>query len=104
MLVVIIGAGFGNQRAVYVVATYLTIFLSRLINLNNALCQWRNDPAKEHVGHLFARQADPVAQLIAIAPTSGSCANAAFPAECATFGTNHMRWSQSVACLWCSHA
>ena len=34
--------------------------------------------------HLFTRRADPVAQLIAIAPTSGSCANAAFPAECAT--------------------
>ena len=42
------------------VATYLSLFLSRLINLNNALCQWRNNPAKEHVGHLFARQAIPM--------------------------------------------
>jgi hypothetical protein len=47
--------------------------------------------------HLFARQADPVAQLIAIAPTSGSCANAPFPAECATA-------SQAVAPLISSFA
>ena len=42
------------------VADLSSLFLSRLINLNNALCQWRNDPAKEHVGHLFARQAIPM--------------------------------------------
>ncbi len=42
------------------VAVYLGIFLSRLVNLNNNLCQWRNDPAKEHVGHLFTRQAIPM--------------------------------------------
>src|SRR5690606_8665879 len=27
------------------------------LDLNNALCQWRPDAAKQHVGHLFARQA-----------------------------------------------
>ncbi len=42
------------------VAIYLGLIVSRLVNLNNALCQWRNDPAKEHVGHLFARQAIPM--------------------------------------------
>ena len=52
----------GTNASAYAdaVATYLSLFLSRLINLNNALCQWRNDPAKEHVGHLFARQAIPM--------------------------------------------
>lgn len=39
------------------IATYLGFFVSRLADLNNAFCQWRSDPAKEHVGHLFSRQA-----------------------------------------------
>jgi len=39
------------------VAFYLSIFVSRMVNLNNSFCQWRNDPAKEHVGHMFSRQA-----------------------------------------------
>lgn len=39
------------------IAIYLGMFLSRLIDLNNAFCQWRNDPAKQHVGHMFSRQA-----------------------------------------------
>lgn len=42
------------------VALFLGIFVSRMVNLNNAFCQWRNDPAKEHVGHLFSRQAIPM--------------------------------------------
>jgi putative DNA methylase len=42
------------------IATYLAIFVSRMANLNNAMCQWRSDPAKEHVGHMFARQAIPM--------------------------------------------
>ncbi|WP_374682558.1 DUF1156 domain-containing protein [Accumulibacter sp.] len=42
------------------VASYLGLLVSRLVDLNNALCQWRNDPAKQHVGHLFARQAIPM--------------------------------------------
>jgi putative DNA methylase len=42
------------------VAMYLAIFVSRMANLNNAMCQWRSDPAKEHVGHMFARQAIPM--------------------------------------------
>src|SRR5947199_10077851 len=33
---------------------------------------------------LRGRQADPVQQLLSIAPTSGSCANAPIAAECAT--------------------
>lgn len=52
--------GTGVSAYADAIGTYLTLFLSRLINLNNALCQWRNDPAKEHVGHLFARQAIPM--------------------------------------------
>jgi putative DNA methylase len=52
----------GTGAAAYVdaMAVYLGLVVSRLVNLNNALCQWRNDPAKEHVGHLFARQAIPM--------------------------------------------
>lgn len=42
------------------IAVFLSFFISRMANLNNALCQWRNDPAKEHVGHLFSRQAIPM--------------------------------------------
>lgn len=42
------------------VSVYTAFFISRMVNLNNALCQWRNDPAKEHVGHLFSRQAIPM--------------------------------------------
>ncbi|MCZ2419565.1 MAG: DUF1156 domain-containing protein [Burkholderiales bacterium] len=53
-------SGVGATAYADAVALYLGVFLSRLVNLNNALCQWRNDPAKEHVGHLFARQAIPM--------------------------------------------
>jgi putative DNA methylase len=57
------------------VALYLGLFLSRLVNLNNALCQWRNDPAKEHVGHLFTRQAIPMvwdfAEANPVGPSAG---------------------------------
>ena len=57
------------------VAVYQSVFLSRLMNLNNALCQWRNDPAKEHVGHLFARQAIPMvwdfAEANPVGPSAG---------------------------------
>lgn len=67
----------GNDASAYAdaVALYLGVFLSRLVNLNNALCQWRNDPAKEHVGHLFARQAIPMvwdyAEANPIGPSAG---------------------------------
>jgi putative DNA methylase len=57
------------------VALYLGVFLSRMVNLNNSLCQWRNDPAKEHVGHLFVRQAIPMvwdfAEANPIGPSAG---------------------------------
>jgi putative DNA methylase len=52
--------GCGVSAYADAIAVYLGLFVSRLINLNNALCQWRNDPAKQHVGHLFARQAIPM--------------------------------------------
>jgi len=47
----------GPQAYADAVATYLAMWLGRFTDLNNALCQWRSDPAKQHVGHLFARQA-----------------------------------------------
>ncbi len=52
----------GNSAAAYAeaIGVYLAIFLSRMINLNNAMCSWRSDPAKQHVGHMFARQAIPM--------------------------------------------
>jgi len=43
------------------VATYLGMGVSRYANFMNALCQWRPDAGKEQVGHLFARQAVPMA-------------------------------------------
>ena len=68
-------AGVGSTAYAEAVATYLAAFLSRLIDLNNALCQWRNDPAKLHVGHLFARQAIPMvwdfAEANPIGPSAG---------------------------------
>lgn len=66
----------GNGATAYgeSIATFLTFFLSRLINLNNALCQWRNDPAKEHVGHLFTRQAIPMVWDFAEANIFGNSA------------------------------
>jgi putative DNA methylase len=39
------------------IATYVGLGVSRYSNFMNALCQWRPDPGKEQVGHLFARQA-----------------------------------------------
>ena len=52
--------GVGADAYGDAVATYLGLLVSRLVDLNNALCQWRNDPGKEHVGHMFARQAIPM--------------------------------------------
>jgi putative DNA methylase len=67
--------GVGASAYADAVSVYLGIVLSRLINLNNSLCQWRNDPAKEHVGHLFARQAIPMvwdfAEANSIGPSAG---------------------------------
>ncbi len=69
------GGGMGARAYAEAVALYLGVFLSRLVNLNNALCQWRNDPAKEHVGHLFTRQAIPMvwdfAEANPLGPSAG---------------------------------
>ncbi len=55
------------------IGVYLAVFLSRMINLNNAMCSWRSDPAKQHVGHMFARQAIPMVWDFAEAnPIGGS--------------------------------
>ncbi len=49
----------GQQAKAYAdaVAIYLGLAVSRYSNFQNAFCQWRPDPGKEQVGHLFARQA-----------------------------------------------
>jgi putative DNA methylase len=66
--------GIGAAAYADAVAVYLGLFLSRLVDLNNALCQWRNDPAKQHVGHLFSRQAIPMVWDFAEANPIGSSA------------------------------
>ena len=66
--------GTGAHAYAEGVSVYLAAFLSRFIDLNNALCQWRNDPAKQHVGHLFARQAIPMVWDFAEANPIGSSA------------------------------
>lgn len=50
----------GSEEYADAVATYLGLGVSRYSNFINALCQWRPDPGKEQVGHLFARQAIPM--------------------------------------------
>ncbi len=47
----------GDAAYADAVATFLGLWMGRFTDLNNALCQWRSDPAKQHVGHMFARQA-----------------------------------------------
>jgi Adenine-specific DNA methylase containing a Zn-ribbon len=53
----------GTHAAAYAdaVTTYLGLAASRFANFMNALCQWRPDAGKEQVGHLFIRQAIPMA-------------------------------------------
>ena len=68
-------AGGGGATAyAEAVGVYLSMFVSRMINLNNALCQWRNDAGKEHVGHLFSRQAIPMVWDFAEANPIGNSA------------------------------
>lgn len=50
------GSGCSDDYA-GAVATYLAFAINRMADLMNNLCQWRNDASKQHVGHLFARQA-----------------------------------------------
>lgn len=66
----------GTEAKAYseTVAVYLAAFLSRFVDLNNALCQWRSDPAKQHVGHMFARQAVPMVWDFAEANPLGNSA------------------------------
>lgn len=49
-----------SEQYAETVATYLGLGVSRYSNFINSLCQWRPDPGKEQVGHLFARQAIPM--------------------------------------------
>lgn len=66
--------GDGATSYAAAICVYLTMFISRMINLNNALCQWRNDAGKEHVGHLFSRQAIPMVWDFAEANPLGNSA------------------------------
>ncbi|WP_396910158.1 DUF1156 domain-containing protein [Mycolicibacterium sp.] len=47
----------GTSEYADAIATYAGLGVSRYSNFLNSLCQWRPDPGKEQVGHLFARQA-----------------------------------------------
>ena len=70
----IAAGGEGAMAYAESVGVYLSMFVSRMINLNNALCQWRNDAGKEHVGHLFSRQAIPMVWDFAEANPLGNSA------------------------------
>jgi putative DNA methylase len=67
--------GAGAPAYADAVATYLAFANGRMADLNNALCLWRSDPAKQHVGHLFARQAIPMtwdfAEANPLGPSAG---------------------------------
>ncbi|OYU42981.1 MAG: hypothetical protein CFE44_20905, partial [Burkholderiales bacterium PBB4] len=52
--------GSGSVAYADAIATYLSFTINRMADLLNNLCQWRNDPAKQHVGHLFSRHAIPM--------------------------------------------
>lgn len=64
----------GDPAYADAVATYLGLWVGRFVDLNNSLCQWRSDPAKQHVGHLFARQAIPMVWDFAEANSIGDSA------------------------------
>jgi Adenine-specific DNA methylase containing a Zn-ribbon len=49
--------GIGSAGYADAISTYLALGVSRFANLMNNMCQWRNDPGKQHVGHMFTRQA-----------------------------------------------
>ena len=52
--------GTGAKAYADAIGTYLSIFLSRLVNLNNALANGGMILQRSSVGHLFARQAIPM--------------------------------------------
>jgi len=54
-------AGANAEAYADAIATFLGMAVSRYANFMNALCQWRPDAGKEQVGHLFSRQAIPMA-------------------------------------------
>ena len=66
--------GTGARAYGDAVEVYLAMLLSRLADLNNSLCRWENAPTKEHVGHLFSRQAIPMVWDYAEANPLGSSA------------------------------
>ena len=68
------GGGTGAAAYAEAVGIYLAAFTSRMGDLHNNLCQWRPDPAKQHVGHLFSRQAIPMVWDFAEANPFGNSA------------------------------
>ena len=52
--------GAGAKAYAESLSVYLAFVISRFADLQNNLCQWRSDAAKQHVGHLFSRQAIPM--------------------------------------------
>jgi len=52
----------GNGSVAYAdaIAVYLSFAISRMTDLHNRFCTWSPLPSKEHVAHLFGRQAFPI--------------------------------------------
>lgn len=65
------------------ISVYLGFVISRFADLQNNLCQWRSDAAKQHVGHLFSRQAIPMTWDFAEA--NPFCSSAGSWAKCVLF-------------------
>ena len=66
--------GTGAKAYGEAIGVYLAMFVSRMVDLGNNLCQWRPDAAKQHVGHLFSRQAIPMIWNFAEANPFGNSA------------------------------
>ena len=65
------------------VSLYLSFAINRMADLQNNLCQWRSDPGKEHVGHLFSRQA--ISMIWDFAEANPFCSSAGSWDKCVLF-------------------
>ncbi len=65
------------------VSIFLAFAINRMADLQNNLCQWRSDPGKEHVGHLFSRQAIPM--IWDFAEANPFCSSAGSWEKCLSF-------------------
>ena len=84
------------------VGLYLSFAINRMADLLNNLCQWRSDPGKEHVGHLFSRQAIPMIWDFAEAnPFAGSAGSWE---KCLSFVPKVLECLPTGAAGWVSQA